>query len=111
MPVPRLSHRGVAYRVGIRYFLASSPEELNTSPQKECTSVSEKRSRNVRTSPKDTRKAYRTNITNSMVQTVLTLSEPRSRFGDKTTHILRDLSPKRDCGPERVNAGLPTALR
>ena len=29
--------------------------------------------------------------------------EPQSRFGDKPLKLLSNLSPKRDCGPKRVN--------
>ena len=35
-----------------------------------------------------------------------TLLGPRSRSRDKTTQILNSLSPKRDCGPKRVNSGV-----
>ena len=39
---------------------------------------------------------------------LLTPSEPQSRFGGQTTYNSTGLSPKRDCGPERVHR---TALR
>ena len=41
----------------------------------------------------------------------LTLSEPQSRCWGQTTQIPSSLSPKRDCGSKRVNAGDPEIHR